>query len=220
MLAVIIPTLNAEAPLRVLLPQLQSGADRTVVADGMSDDDSLAAAVEAKAVIAIGAPGRGLQLTRGAIWAGEADWLLFLHADSRLHPNWHDAVRRHMDNHPNKAGYFDLKFDARGLAPRVVEWLVRLRCFAWALPYGDQGLLISRALYDEVGGFESMILFEDVDMAERLGRQRLKRLGLPIFTSAAKYERDGFFRRGWRNYKLLRRYKNSEAIESLAEDYK
>jgi hypothetical protein len=56
---------------------------------------------------------------------------------------------------------------------RVVEKVVALRCLVAVLPYGDQGLLISRRLYDELGGYGGQVLMEDVDLVRRIGRRRL-----------------------------------------------
>ena len=67
---------------------------------------------------------------------------------------------------------------------------MRWRCRLLALPYGDQGLLISRRLYDEVGGFAAIPLMEDVDLVRRLGRRRLAPIPVPLYSSARRY-RDG-----------------------------
>jgi len=64
-----------------------------------------------------------------------------------------------------------------------------------------------------------MPLFEDVDLIRKLGRKRLSYIGCALKTDASKYERDGFFRRGWRNIKLARRYYKGEAPEVLLKDY-
>ena len=48
-----------------------------------------------------------------------------------------------------------------------------LRCRLFALPYGDQGLLIHRSLYDALGGFRPLPMMEDVDLVRRIGRKRL-----------------------------------------------
>ena len=180
---------------------------------------SLQIAASQGAILTIGEPGRGRQLQRGARWAAEAEWLLFLHADSSLPDDWHTLVSAHIQNHSSKAAYFGLRYYSPTLSARFVEWMVRLRCFAWALPYGDQGLLISRQLYDEIGGYPDWPLFEDVKIVEQIGRKRLRALPTAITTSADKYERDGFLKRGWRNFRLLRHYKNGESIENLLASY-
>ena len=206
-------------PLPGLLGQLAPHVQRIVITDGGSRDKTLEIAAQSSAVFAIGTSGRGRQLQRGAAWAGDCEWLLFLHADSQLPEGWHAHVTAFIAGGPNRAGYFDFEFDDWRWSAKVIEELVRARCFYFALPYGDQGLLISRKLYDEVGGYQNMPLFEDVAIVRTLGRERLKRIGIPLITSADKYKRDGYFRRGWRNFRLLRRYLKGESPEDLAKAY-
>ena len=116
------------------------------------------------------------------------------------------------------AGYFDFKADDKGLFPRVMEWFVGRRCRVKQLPYGDQGLLISRTLYDEVGGFPNWDLFEDVKIIENLNG-KLRSLGAPIYTDAEKYKRDGYIRRGLKNRNLFKKYKNGQNPDALAQVY-
>ncbi|MBC6412094.1 MAG: glycosyltransferase, partial [Hyphomonadaceae bacterium] len=151
--AVIISALNARDSLSELLPQVADAAERLVISDGGSDDDTLAVSLSHGAVLALGTAGRGRQLSRGAAWSAECDWLLFLHSDSRLVETWPEAVSRHINTHPEKAACFDLRFDSRHWQARIVEGLVWVRSRILGLPYGDQGLLISRALYDRIGGY-------------------------------------------------------------------
>lgn len=222
MLTVIIPNLNCSEALEPLLQQLtraqSKGEVKLIVSDGGSKDDSLKVAAKAGARIASGCCGRGHQMRRGAQLAG-TDWLLFLHVDSRLTEGWEGYVNKHIKNHAGKAGYFRMKFRAKGFAPRFVEWLVGLRSYFLRMPYGDQGLLISRQLYDEIGGYKSIALFEDVDMTRKLGWWRLRSIGCYLETDASKYERDGYFKRGWRNIKLARRFYKGEAPEKLLQEY-
>ena len=74
------------------------------------------------------------------------------------------------------------------------------------MPYGDQGLLIARTLYDQVGGFRPLPLMEDVDLARRLGRRRLARIGGRVIASARRYRHDGYIRRPLRNLLCLSLY--------------
>jgi hypothetical protein len=102
-----------------------------------------------------------------------------------------------------RAAYFRFALDDASGAARRVERLVRWRCRAFALPYGDQGLLVSRRLYDEVGGYRPMPLMEDVDLIRRIGRRRLVELPSAALTSAARYRRDGWWLRPMRNLGIL-----------------
>ena len=87
----------------------------------------------------------------------------------------------------SRAGYFDFALDDPTPAARRLERIVAWRCRVLALPYGDQGLLIARSLYDAVGGFAPLPLMEDVDLVRRLGRRRLAphRRALPRLGSGA-----------------------------------
>ncbi|RYJ04407.1 MAG: glycosyl transferase family 2, partial [Acetobacteraceae bacterium] len=107
---------------------------------------------------------------------------------------------------PDLARYARFTLDDPAPQARRLERLVAWRCRALALPYGDQGLLISRALYDELGGFRPLPLMEDVDLVRRLGRRRLAALPVDAVTSAERWRRDGWWRRSARNLGCLSLY--------------
>ncbi len=170
--------------------------------DGGSQDATCTVAAAASARVTEAPRGRGTQFAAG-IAASDSAWLLLLHADTRLGANWRAAAVSHMAVHPDRAGYFRLALDSDRPQARRLERLVAWRCRALALPYGDQGLLIPRALLDAVGGMRELPLMEDVDLARRLGRRRLAPLDATATTSAARYERGGYLRRPMRNVSCL-----------------
>jgi hypothetical protein len=131
-----------------------------------------------------------------------------LHADCRLEPGWESAVGAFLaaPQPARRAGYFDLALDDPTPAARRLARIVAWRCRVLALPYGDQGLLIARSLYDAVGGFAPLPLMEDVDLVRRLGRRRLARIGACSIASARRYRHDGYFRRSLRNLFCLSLY--------------
>lgn len=178
-----------------------------IVADGGSTDPTIVVAQKAEARVVVAPRGRGAQLAAGAA-AATGDWLLFLHADCRLQPGWESAVGAFIaaPEAARRAGYFDLALDDAAPAARRLERIVAWRCRALALPYGDQGLLIARVLYDAVGGFAPLPLMEDVDLVRRLGRRRLTPVGVRCFASAQRYRRDGYIRRPLRNLLCLSLY--------------
>ena len=211
MLSIVIPTLNAAGELPATLELLVAGAvdglvAQLVIADGGSDDPTLAIADAAGADIVHTEAGRGGQLAAGAGRA-RGDWLLFLHADTRLDPGWVGKVKVFIgEKGPECAGYFRFALDDERFRARLLEHAVAVRSRAFALPYGDQGLLISRSLYDRIGGFAPLPLMEDVAIARRLGHRHLRPLAARAVTSAARYRRDGYTRRALRNLTCLAGY--------------
>ncbi len=144
-LSVVIPTLDAGAALPDTLGALASGRHlvrEIIVADGGSCDDTIAAAQRGGAQVIAAPRGRGTQLATGAASAA-GEWLLFLHADTRLGDGWERAVETFIAGAGDaaRAGYFRYRLDDTAAAARVLEAAVAWRCRVLALPYGDQGLL-------------------------------------------------------------------------------
>ena len=216
-LSLIIPTLNAEPDLRALLPTLD-GVAEIIVADGGSTDGSAEVAGEAGARVVLVPRGRGRQLAAGA-QAATCEWLLFLHADTRFGPGWREAVALHMAGEPDKAACFRFRLDGAAWQARLIERGVAARVSWLGLPYGDQGLLISRALYNEVRGYAPLPLMEDVDFVRRIGRRRLRVLPVDAVTSAKRWRRDGWFRRSGRNALCLGLYLAGVRPEKIARLY-
>jgi rSAM/selenodomain-associated transferase 2 len=211
MLTIIIPTLNAAHDLAQTLAVLRREAEtlpfEVIVADGGSVDDTALAAASGGAIFLPVARGRGRQMAE-ATKDASGDWFLFLHADTRPQGQWAQAVHEFMTDGRNglRAGYFRFALDDDSRAARFMERVVLWRCRLFGLPYGDQGLLISKSYYLQLGGYKSIPLMEDVHLMRRIGRARCRMLPATAITSAAKYRRDGYVVRPLRNLLCLGLY--------------
>ena len=212
-----IPALNAGPQLGSCLAAV-AGADQIVVVDGGSSDNTRQVARQAGARVIAAPRGRGTQLRAGAE-AAVGDWLLFVHADTRFEPGWRDCVARHISEKPGSAACFTLALDHHAWQARLIERAVAARVRLLALPYGDQGLLIPRGLYDSIGGFRALPLMEDVDLVERIGRKRLVRLDATALTSVDKWQRDGWLRRSARNLACVALYRLGVSADHIARLY-
>ncbi len=221
-LSVVIPALESSAGLSSLLPALAGRAGEIRVVDGGSQDRAATAAcAEKHGAGFMSAPrGRGTQLRAGCARSSGA-WLLILHADSSLPATWADEVRAFIavPEHVQRAACFRLAFDDGSWPARRTAFLANLRTRVLALPYGDQGLLISRALLDAVGGFRDVPIMEDVDIVRRIGRRRLRVLKGVIRTSADRYRRDGWLRRSLRNLWCLALWFGGVPPERILKNY-
>lgn len=203
-LSVVVPTLDEADAVGALLGDLAIQRDvhvEVVVADGGSTDDTVSIAIERDATVITAPRGRASQMNAGADVAS-ADWLLFLHADSRLRDP--ATLRRSLDcmvwerrGSEMIAGHFGLRFsDApRTLRYRFLEAKTRLN-----RPYtihGDQGFFVARATFQALGGFDETLPFlEDERFAAQV-QQCGRWVALPdtIETSARRFQTEGFARR-------------------------
>jgi len=212
MISVVIPAYNAEttlgATLAALVPAVVDGIiQEAILVDGGSTDGTCVIGDAAGTRLIRTKFGRGMQLQAGAT-AARGDWLLFLHADTVLEPGWAEEAEAFIElvmtgRRAEAAAAFRFALDDDGLMPRLLESLVALRCFLFALPYGDQGLLISRKFYCELGGFRTMPLMEDVDLMRRVKRQQLVMLQSRAVTSGVRYRREGYIARSLRNLSCM-----------------
>ncbi len=224
--AVVVPALNEAARLPRLLAALartapeDDRAQRVIVADGGSADDTVALARAAGADVVHAAPGRGTQLAAGARAASE-DVLVFLHADTVPAPGSLAAVRRALADPRVAAAGMRQRIEAAGLFYRLVERAADARVRRLGVVYGDSGLATRRATYEAAGGFAELPLFEDVDLSRRLRRRGRIVLadGAELWVSPRRWQREGALRRTLRNWHLTLRYAAGADPARLARAY-
>lgn len=226
MLSVIIPTRNAEQGLSTCLdsvrPAQQDGLIKEVIVVDAGSVDASVAVAERHGCITLSSPaGRARQMHAGANRAG-APWLLFLHADVVLESGWEKEVRefiRHQGANAHIAAAFRFALQHTSKKARILERIVSLRCKWLALPYGDQGLLISMDFYRSLDGFTILPLMEDVELMRRIGRKRLALLRSRACSDATRYRSDGFFARTTRNAILTSLFLLGVSADRLATFY-
>jgi len=184
MISVIISTENSEAglvhALSALVPAAAEGIVREVVVVDSGSSDGTARVADAAGCRFVSHPGaRSERLAHGAGVARRGDWLLFLQPDTLLESGWHQEAQAFIEraarapNGLKTAAAFRLRYEAFGAGPRVSEMLAALRSQLLGMPYGNQGLLISRQFYEVLGGHRPLPELEDLDIAKRIGRGRL-----------------------------------------------
>ncbi|HUE63212.1 MAG TPA: glycosyltransferase [Rhizomicrobium sp.] len=180
MISVVVPTANSERLLPRCFDSLIAGAVRgivreVIVTDAGSSDSTLAIADAAGAHVVHSRKNRGAQLADGAATA-KGDWLLFLYPETALEPGWEmeaESFISQAEMERPRAAAFRFALDDFGGEARRAEAKAALRTALFALPYGDQGLLIPKRLYKKLGGYRALADLEDADLVRRIGRRRL-----------------------------------------------
>jgi len=221
-ISIIIPTINEASNLPLLLSDLSSIQKKgeIIIVDCGSEDNTIDIANIYGAKVFISKErNRGLQLDIGAK-NSIGEWLIFLHADTRLTHDWFEKINSFLKGNKNSIYYFKFKINHKKIIYRVLEILVNFRSKFFKQPYGDQGLIIHRTTYFKNNGFRKIPLMEDVDFLRRLSNKKdLKQLNSPIFISSRKWERTNIFLQALKNWNLRRRWLNGESIQSIYSDY-
>jgi len=221
-ISIIIPTINEANNLPLLLSDLSTinKEGEIIIVDCGSEDKTIEIANIYGAKVCISKErNRGLQLDIGARHS-KGDWLIFLHADTRLTHDWFRKTNAFLNGNKNSIFYFKFKIDHEKILYRVLEILVNIRSKFFKKPYGDQGLIIHRTTYFKNNGFRKIPLMEDVDFIRRLKNKKdLKQVNLPIYISPREWERTNIFLRAIKNWNLRRRWLKGESIKSIYSDY-
>jgi len=221
-ISIIIPTINEANNLPLLLSDLSSiqKEGEIIIVDSGSEDKTIDIANIYGAKVFISKErNRGLQLDIGAK-NSKGEWLIFLHADTRLTHDWFKKINSFLKGNKNNIYYFEFKINHEKIIYRVLEILVNFRSKFFKQPYGDQGLIIHRTTYFKNNGFRKIPLMEDVDFLRRLNKKEdLKQLNLPIFISSRKWERTNIFFQAIKNWHFRRRWLKGESLKSIYSDY-
>jgi len=221
-ISIIIPTINEANNLPLLLSDLSSVQKRVeiIIVDGGSEDKTIDIAnIYGAKVYQCKERNRGLQLHVGAK-NSKGDWLIFLHADTRLTHDLFRKINPVLKGNNNYIYYFKFKINHKKIIYRVLEIFVNFRSKFFKQPYGDQGLIIHRNTYFKNNGFRKIHLMEDVDFLRRLNKKKdLKQLNLPIFISSRKWERSNIFLQAIKNWQFRRRWIKGESLKSIYSDY-
>jgi rSAM/selenodomain-associated transferase 2/rSAM/selenodomain-associated transferase 1 len=219
-LSIIIPTLNEAAALPQTLAQIppEPGLE-VIVADGGSQDDTVALARDWGAQV-VSAQGRAAQMNAGAAIA-RGTHLLFLHGDTQLPPDFRAQIQQVLGRPGVVAGAFQLQIAGSQRGLRLVEWGVRVRSQLWQLPYGDQGIFLSRSGFEALGGFSEQPLMEDFELIGRLKKVGKVAIATSaVTTSPRRWQKLGIWRTTWRNQKILLGHALGFSPQRLAHWYR
>jgi rSAM/selenodomain-associated transferase 2 len=199
-ISIVIPVLNEAANINRLLAHLienETGENisEIIVVDGNSRDNTteLVKEFSKNSTIAIrliqSERGRAKQMNAGANHS-KSTILYFLHADS-YPPKGFDTLIISEIEKQQLAGCFKMRFDSNHWWLAIVGWATR---FNWKICRGgDQSLFITKALFNEIGGFDQRYtIYEDQILTNQLyKRKQFVVIQHWIVTSARLYEKKG-----------------------------
>lgn len=225
--SIIIPTVNEISNVRRQAQRLAPLPEAEVIfVDGGSSDGTLpeleACCCAHSNLRFIHAPRRRSSQMNAAARVAEGEWLIFLHADTFLPAeSFHYFMQRSRAPQQLNAGAFTFRVSNARWAYRYLESYVGVRSRFLKLPYGDQALFVRRSLFEELGGYrEDFPLMEDVELVRRLHQHDgFEILPAPVYTSARRFENEGYLKRTCGNLYLQMLYALGVHPQKLAQHY-
>ncbi len=170
MFSVIIATHDAERALVPTLAALVPGATagivrEVIIADGGSRDKTEQVADIAGCRFLLSEEPLGARL-RAAAGIARGEWLMFLRPGIVPGSNWIDetiAFVQQATDQPRAAVF----------AAEINGLLTRLSRIVSPLPHPEQGLILRKSFYDELGGHQPSANDPEADLLRRIGRSRL-----------------------------------------------
>lgn len=222
-LSVIVPVLNEAPVLAELLAQLSELARQQaeiIVVDGGSADGTAERAERAGFRVLRAARGRARQMNAGAAQAS-AQALLFLHADTLLPAGAVRLVAGALADGNRAWGRFDVRIRGQAFMLRVISVMMNLRSRLSGIATGDQGLFMTRAAFDRVGGFPDQPLMEDIEISRRLlALSRPACLAQCMEPSGRRWEANGVWRTIVLMWRLRWDYWRGVPVQELAKAYR
>ena len=218
--SIIIPVLNEATLLQEALEQLMTQVEQAevLVVDGGSTDGSLQLAQSYCRVLAAKS-GRGEQCNAG-VRASRGNWLLFLHADTRLPQGFLQEMKR-IAQRGGQAGAFPLWIEGRhGLLP-LLSWGTNWRTRWRNIVLGDQACFIRRQLFERLGGFPNLAMMEDYAFSLLVKQQGIRwhLAKKAVRTSGRRWQQEGFWRTWWLFRRLFYQFHHHPDFARMLKNY-
>ena len=223
-ISIIIPILNeavfiAKSLQHAIDNSSQQNVSEIIVVDGGSSDGSKHLVSNFSNVELLNSEkGRAKQMNLGAKHAA-GNILYFLHADSFPPKNFDQHIIDEIEK-GNLAGCFRMQFDSNHWWLRLASWLTQ---FKWrTCRGGDQSQFISKALFNEIGGYDERYrIYEDnILINELYKRKQFVVINKKLFTSARMYRKQGIWKLQYLYWSIyVRKWLGADA-ESLYNFYK
>jgi len=222
-ISLVVPCLNEGAIVAAALGALQPlrhAGHELILVDGGSVDGTPEQAQGLVDLMLASEPGRARQMNAGArVARGRVLW--FLHLDCAPFPGAAECLLGELSRRSCGWGRFDIRLDGGRRTLRLVERLMNLRSRMSGIATGDQGIFVSRALFEAVGGVPDLPLMEDIELSRRLKRHCppicIRR---PIVASSRRWEREGVWRTIFLMWRLRLGYFLGVSPERLARRYR
>ncbi|MCO1334372.1 TIGR04283 family arsenosugar biosynthesis glycosyltransferase [Microbulbifer sp. OS29] len=221
--SVVVPLLNEKAQLVALLTHLREleshGNCEIIVVDGGSTDGSVEMLQQSGLRLVYSARGRAVQMNAGAVMA-RGDWLLFLHADTRLANDALVSLEKNTERESVQWGRFDISIEGASWWFPLIAGMINLRSRLSGIATGDQAIFVRRSLFEASGGFPPQPLMEDIELSRRLLRKsRPYCLCQKAKTSGRRWQKFGVLRTVLLMWRLRFDYWRGVSAESLAKRY-
>ncbi len=198
MITIIIPCLNEKKNINLIKKNLNLFSNnKLIIVDGNSQDGSKLIYFKKKLNFIITSPSRGLQLKKGAE-ASNTKWLFFLHADTKLRKKNISEIYAFASKKNNcKVAFFKLEYSKKTIFSYFIASWANFRTKTFKLPFGDQGLLVSKYYYFKLGGHPEEKVMEDLEFILKVPKKNRILLKSKVSSSFRKFEKNGIFLQGF-----------------------
>jgi len=223
-ISIVVPTFNEQERIELLIKDIQKKAklipSEIIIADGGSTDKTLEIAQKAGAKIVVSPKkGRAAQMNYGASMA-LGNVLHFVHADCHLPVGFVNDIQEALTN-GYQSGCYRFRFDSPDFILKINSFFTRFNALTFR--GGDQTLFITRALFDEIGGFdEHYVIMEDYDIIRRIwakNRALFKLIPKSVLVSARKYQTNSWLRVQLANLRAMISFRQNKPPQQIADTY-